>query len=71
MSEEVPMENFSYIPKGMPPGVFMFDHKGKPLQIIGASVTPKVRISRNSLCICGSGKKYKKCCMSKGGADGV
>ncbi|MBU3181702.1 SEC-C domain-containing protein [Clostridium psychrophilum] len=25
--------------------------------------TPK--IGRNDLCICGSGKKYKKCCGSK------
>lgn len=25
----------------------------------------KVRIGRNDLCLCGSGKKYKKCCMNK------
>ena len=25
----------------------------------------KVKISRNSKCLCGSGKKYKKCCMLK------
>ena len=25
----------------------------------------KNKISRNTLCICGSNKKYKKCCMKK------
>ena len=25
----------------------------------------KGKIERNSLCICGSGRKYKKCCMRK------
>ena len=25
---------------------------------------------RNDPCPCGSGKKYKKCCMSDGGTDG-
>ena len=24
-----------------------------------------MKISRNSLCACGSGKKYKKCCLVK------
>ena len=27
-----------------------------------ASVTAKQKIGRNNICICGSGKKYKKCC---------
>ena len=27
-----------------------------------ASVTTKQKIGRNNICICGSGKKYKKCC---------
>ena len=26
----------------------------------------ETRIGRNDLCPCGSGKKYKKCCMGKG-----
>ena len=26
----------------------------------------ETRIGRNELCPCGSGKKYKKCCMEKG-----
>jgi uncharacterized protein YecA (UPF0149 family) len=30
---------------------------------VGANFTPKV--SRNSPCPCGSGKKYKKCCGKK------
>ena len=29
--------------------------------------TPSIKIGRNDPCLCGSGKKYKKCC----GADGV
>ncbi len=29
------------------------------------AVAPKVKIGRNDPCPCGSGKKYKKCCMAK------
>jgi uncharacterized protein YecA (UPF0149 family) len=25
-----------------------------------------VKVGRNSSCICGSGRKYKKCCIDKG-----
>lgn len=28
-------------------------------------VQPSVLIGRNSPCLCGSGKKYKKCCLNK------
>ena len=28
---------------------------------------PGERVGRNDPCPCGSGKKYKKCCMTKGG----
>ncbi|MBW2596850.1 MAG: SEC-C domain-containing protein [Deltaproteobacteria bacterium] len=28
--------------------------------------TRKIKIGRNEPCPCGSGKKYKKCCMGKG-----
>lgn len=28
-------------------------------------VQPSVLIARNSQCLCGSGKKYKKCCLNK------
>ena len=31
------------------------------------NIDPKV--GRNDLCPCGSGKKYKKCCLLKSGAD--
>jgi preprotein translocase subunit SecA len=24
------------------------------------------KVGRNDLCLCGSGKKYKKCCLAKG-----
>lgn len=34
-------------------------------------IVPKeTKIGRNDLCPCGSGKKYKKCCMEKGGENG-
>ena len=33
-------------------------------------VVPKeAKIGRNDLCPCGSGKKYKKCCVEKGGEN--
>lgn len=35
---------------------------GKNLQ--NTSRCPKMKIGRNSLCPCGSGEKYKKCCMT-------
>lgn len=27
--------------------------------------TPKIEVGRNAPCPCGSGKKYKRCCMNK------
>lgn len=30
-----------------------------------AKSTPEKQISRNALCPCGSGKKYKRCCLNK------
>jgi hypothetical protein len=33
------------------------------------SIESKIRIGRNDLCLCGSGKKYKKCCMNKSNKD--
>lgn len=29
----------------------------------------KIKVGRNAPCPCGSGKKYKKCCETKGGAE--
>jgi preprotein translocase subunit SecA len=29
-------------------------------------VTPRDPVGRNDPCPCGSGRKYKKCCMTKG-----
>jgi uncharacterized protein YecA (UPF0149 family) len=26
---------------------------------------PKIKLGRNEKCFCGSGKKYKKCCLGK------
>jgi len=31
---------------------------------IGIKTKPKIKIGRNSLCPCNSGKKYKKCCLN-------
>lgn len=28
-------------------------------------VQPKSQLNRNDLCLCGSGKKYKNCCLNK------
>lgn len=30
------------------------------------TITKKKKIGRNELCPCGSGKKFKKCCIGKG-----
>lgn len=49
----------------------MFDHDEmmKQYAIYKAAHTPVKRehnIGRNDLCPCGSGKKYKNCCLSEG-----
>ena len=54
-------------------GTVRFDQNGK--QIIASTVTRKQskelklfgykHIGRNDLCPCGSGKKFKKCCLVK------
>lgn len=31
-------------------------------------MSPKSTVGRNDPCPCGSGEKYKRCCLSKGGA---
>ena len=35
------------------------------LQRVGVTKVNEVNVERNSPCLCGSGKKYKKCCMNK------
>ena len=46
--------------------IFNQDTKSRYLSIIKNTFTPfKKKIGRNSLCPCGSGKKYKKCCLNK------
>jgi hypothetical protein len=37
------------------------------LLFVGVEI--KMKISGNDLCPCGSGKKYKNCCMSKEGKE--
>ncbi len=33
------------------------------INLVASKPRPKIQISRNAPCLCGSGKKYKKCCM--------
>ena len=33
--------------------------------LLKPSVTPEYKADRNALCPCGSGKKFKKCCINK------
>ena len=35
-------------------------------QIWMSGIAPVKKIGRNDPCICGSNKKYKKCCLTKG-----
>jgi hypothetical protein len=49
--------------------------KGQPSPVLTEPVLPrasKPAVSRNDLCPCGSGKKYKRCCMAqyRGSASG-
>ena len=39
------------------------DHKHKKEEPKAKPVTPRAKIGRNQPCVCGSGKKYKKCCL--------
>ena len=39
--------------------------KQKPPESHGQVVNPLQKVGRNELCPCGSGKKYKQCCMRK------
>ncbi len=51
-----------------------YNPPGKELDLFGANESPKeiikpvipsINIGRNDPCFCGSGKKYKKCCLNK------
>lgn len=42
------------------------EFKSKNLVKTKSEVSNKIKINRNDPCPCGSGKKYKKCCMGKG-----
>jgi len=35
------------------------------LRLVGSQKPKTVKVGRNDPCPCGSGKKYKKCCMKK------
>lgn len=34
-------------------------------RLLSKPVTNKIKVGRNESCPCGSGKKYKKCCLNK------
>lgn len=59
---------------------FMFGGPASPLPVARVPAVPNApppvrrseeRVGRNDLCPCGSGKKYKKCCMAKGDGGGL
>lgn len=41
------------------------DERLKELKAQGHTLSKRVKISRNAPCPCGSGKKFKKCCIGK------
>lgn len=43
--------------------IFMNEHSLEYMKIYDEKV--KGKIGRNDFCVCGSGKKYKKCCLRK------
>ena len=40
---------------------------GYPIGVGSAASTARTRVGRNDPCPCGSGRKYKKCCLTSGG----
>lgn len=43
-----------------------FDDDDDPFEFENKEIPAKIKVGRNEPCPCGSGKKYKKCCMGKG-----
>jgi len=41
-----------------------FENIGK-IRVAGTVANTKKKVGRNDKCLCGSGRKYKKCCLSK------
>lgn len=41
------------------------DDRRDELQAQGKAVLRRTKIGRNTTCLCGSGLKFKKCCLSK------
>ena len=50
-------------PRSMPP--LVRDYQPQPEIVPTKTIRNEVRIQRNDPCPCGSGKKYKKCCLNK------
>jgi uncharacterized protein len=54
---------------GVAPFIFRAPHQPYPYYggVTGTVRRKEPKIGRNEPCPCGSGKKYKKCCLEKGG----
>lgn len=46
------------------------DARAKELESVGGAMLHRTRIGRNSPCLCGSGLKFKKCCIDKAAVAG-
>ena len=50
---------------------YLDDYKDEPLPSPDTIVRDRAKTGRNDPCPCGSGKKYKKCCLKKGNGKGL
>jgi uncharacterized protein YecA (UPF0149 family) len=48
---------------GTSPAVMVSDDDAEPVKRLYRPLKPKYAASRNSPCPCGSGKKFKRCCI--------
>ena len=51
--------------RGVLSGFLIYPHDGSSLYAGGMRSHPPEKTGRNDPCPCGSGKKYKQCCLSK------
>lgn len=50
---------------------FRMDERKAEMATAGHSVTHRGKIGRNAPCPCGSGRKFKKCCISRAERVGI
>jgi uncharacterized protein YecA (UPF0149 family) len=46
------------------------DARQREVEAVGGQMVHRTRIGRNSPCLCGSGLKFKKCCIDKAAVAG-